>query len=331
MKAWRLGALLGSAAIAWAGQLAAGDSGGSAQVWLERMSAAINQMTYQGTFVYVQDGDMVTMRVTHVAGEDGVRERLVSLSGLPREVLRDSNGVRWVLGEDRSVLADQAFNRSFLPQLPLDQQDSTESCYQLELIGNGRVAGQDVQGLKVTPNDAYRYGYALWLEERSGLPLKWELVAPDGRALARLMFTDLRVGSEVDLAELTPSSQLKAYRTVESQIPADVRPEQSLPRWQPKRLPPGFHLTAHHLYGLQGDSELEHLIYSDGMAAVSVYVESSDAPGGEAGTPAEATIRRLGTTHAFSRSASGAVITVIGDVPADTVAFIGNAVAPTND
>ena len=57
-----------------------------------------------------------------VAGETGVRERMVSVSGVPREVIRDSSGVRWVLGDDRSVLQDQGFNRTFFPQLPLDQQ-----------------------------------------------------------------------------------------------------------------------------------------------------------------------------------------------------------------
>lgn len=74
-----------------------------ARDWLERMSAAMSQMDYQGTFVYVQGDDVVTMRITHVADEAGVRERLVSMSGAPREIIRDSNGVRWVLGDDHSV------------------------------------------------------------------------------------------------------------------------------------------------------------------------------------------------------------------------------------
>ena len=76
--------------------------------WLDRMSAAMSQMSYQGTFVYVRGDDVVTMRITHVVDENGARERLVSLSGAPREVLRDSSGVRWVLGDDQSVLEDSA-------------------------------------------------------------------------------------------------------------------------------------------------------------------------------------------------------------------------------
>lgn len=293
-----------------------------ARDWLERMSAAMSQMDYQGTFVYVQGDDVVTMRITHVADEAGVRERLVSMSGAPREIIRDSNGVRWVLGDDHSVLADQPFNRSFFPQLPLDQQDTTEQCYALELGGNGRIAGRPVRGIRVLPRDDYRYGYTLWLEERSALLLKWELVDHQRKPLARLMFTDFRVGSEVDVEELDPSSQLNRFRTVESSLPSGHGQASDPPRWKPRVLPPGFQLTAHRFFGRQDRGIFEHLVYSDGLAAVSVYVES-DGEFAEQKTG----LSRMGTTHAFSRLSDDVMITVIGDVPEATVRYIGDAVA----
>jgi len=94
----------------------AGSNSNAAQ-WLERMSAAMSQMTYQGTFIYVQGDEVETMRITHVSDQEGVREHLVSLSGLRREILRDSNGVRWVQGEDLQVMEDSAFGRSFFPEI----------------------------------------------------------------------------------------------------------------------------------------------------------------------------------------------------------------------
>jgi len=290
--------------------------------WLERMSAAMSQMDYQGTFVYVQGDDVVTMRITHVADDAGIRERMVSMSGSPREFLRDSNGVRWVLGDDHSVLADPAFKRSFFPQLPIDHQDRTQRCYALELGGTGRIAGQKVRAVSVLPKDHFRYGYRLWLEERSALMLKWELVDGDRKPLAKLMFTDVRMGSEVDTSELVPSSQLKKFRTVESRLPTGRGEAAAAPRWQPSRLPPGFELTDHRLFGQHGRGIFEHLVYSDGLAAVSVYVESDEGEEGQA-----AGLSRMGTTHAFSRLSDGVFITVIGDVPEATVRYIGNAVS----
>jgi sigma-E factor negative regulatory protein RseB len=309
---------MGSTAGAVAGEPGAGSD---PRQWLERMTSAMSQMSYQGTFVYVQGDDVVTMRITHVADDAGVRERLVAMSGAPREVLRDSSGVRWVLGDDHSVLQDQAFSRSLFPQLPTDERDRTERSYDLKLGGTGRIAGQPVRSLEVKPKDAYRYGYSLWLEEHSALLLKWQLVDSEGRTLAKLMFTDIRMGSEVDPDELNSSSALKKFRTVESRLPSGQGLAQKAPHWRPARLPPGFELTTHRFFGPQDSGMYEHLVYSDGLAAVSVYVESGGSDGAQ--NPG---LSRHGTTHAFSKTADGVVITVVGDVPAATVELIGEAI-----
>jgi sigma-E factor negative regulatory protein RseB len=288
---------------------------------LERLTAAMSQMNYQGTFVYVQGGDVETMRITHVSDADGVRERLVALSGPPREVLRDSSGVRWVLADDQSVFEDAAFNRSFFPELPLDQYDRIEASYTLKLGPKARIAGHKAQNLKVVPRDAYRYGYSLWLEDHSGLLLKWELIDSNRKPIAKLMFTDVRLGSEVDVKELISTSQLKKFKTVESKLPSGKRLSKAEPRWEPSSLPGGFELTAHRFSGKEGEASYEHLVYSDGLAAVSVYVEN---PVPESG--ARAGINRRGTTHAFSRTSDDMRVTVVGDVPAITVKFIAEAV-----
>jgi sigma-E factor negative regulatory protein RseB len=248
---------------------------------------------------------------------------LVSVSGAQREVLRDSNGVRWVLGDDHSVMADQAFDRSFFLRIPLGHREQTEQCYAFKLGGTGRIAGQAVRSLHVLPKDDYRYGYTFWLEQHSALLLKWELIDRRQKALAKLMFTDFRMGSEVDPAELKPSSQLTNFKTVESRLPAGRGQATAMPHWRPSSLPPGFALTDHRYFGPREQQMFEHLVYSDGLAAVSVYVEKElDDPGQPMG------LSRMGTTHAFSRLLDGFVITVIGDVPAGTVRYIGNAVVP---
>ncbi len=313
-------AMLAAGLLALAGTLASADSAEPRQM-LERMTAAMSQMTYQGTFVYVRGDQVETMRITHVADGSGARERLVALSGPPREVLRDSNGVRWVLGDDGSVFEDAAFNRSFFPKLPLDQSDQAVHSYILKTGPGSRIAGHQARNLKIVPKDGYRYGYSLWLEKHSGLLLKWELIDSRRKPLAKLMFTDLRLGSEVDLKELKPDSQLRKFKTVESSLPSGGKASNSEPRWLPSRLPPGFRLTAHRFSRDSGHGLYEHLVYSDGLAAVSIYIESVAADG-----RAPAGVKLHGTTHSFSRRADDILITVVGDVPAITVKAIGNAV-----
>ena len=312
--------LLVAVLVSPATELQAGSSDTPRQM-LERMTTAMSQMSYQGTFVYVQ-GDIVdTIRITHVADEKGVREHLVAVSGPPREVIRDSNGVRWVLADDQSVFEDAAFNRSFFPELPADQHDQTKTSYAMKRGETGRIAGHRVNNLNILPRDRYRYGYSLWLEEHSGLLLKWELIDHSGKVLARLMFTDFRLGSEVDMGELRPASQLKKFKTVESGLPAGRGKKKTVPKWIPGSLPPGFELAVHRSFNENSDGIYEHLVYSDRLAAVSVYIESNKSQSGQ-----PAGLKRRGTTHAFSRFSGNMLITVVGDVPAITVKMIGNGV-----
>ncbi|MDT8320148.1 MAG: MucB/RseB C-terminal domain-containing protein [Xanthomonadales bacterium] len=298
-------------------------AGESPRNWLERMSIAMSQLSYQGTFVYIQGNEVETMRVTHIVDEKGVRERLVAVSGESREVIRDASGVRWVLGEQHSIMRDDAFKRAFFPSLPVDQYDQAEHSYQLRMAGKARIAGHQARLLNVIPKDRYRYGYSLWLEQHTGLLLKWELLDAGQKPLAKLMFTDLRLGSQVDPKDLVSNEQLQRFRTVKSALPAGNASAKRQPRWAPNELPPGFRLALHRYTQDAEHGIYEHLVYSDGFAAVSVYVEAAAAAkSGQAG------LNRMGTTHAFTRVLDDMLITVVGDVPAVTVKFIGDAVGP---
>ena len=288
---------------------------------LNQMSLAMSQMTYQGTFVYVQGSLVETMRITHVVDENGIHERLVAETGPQREILRDASGVRWIAKDSKSMVRDPAFKRSYFPEVNVAAIEMAADYYTIAIGGLEPMAGRQGRKLSIVPRDRYRYGYTLWLEDPSGLLLKWELFENSARPLARLMFTDLRFGREVDLAELQTSEPVEEYATHASDIPANQELTNALPRWAPTSLPPGFSLTAHRRQDKRTPEIFQHLIYSDGIAAVSVYVE----PAVE-GRDTFAGITRMGTTHAFSRRQGGLQITVVGDVPAITVQEIGEAV-----
>lgn len=306
--------------LGFCGVLQAADS---PRDWLERMSIAMSQLSYQGTFVYIQGNDVETMRVTHIVDDKGVRERLVSVSGESREVIRDASGVRWVVGEQHSIMRDDAFKRVFFPGLPLDQYEQVEHSYQIRVAGMARIAGHQSRLLKVVPRDRYRYGYSLWLEQRTGLLLRWELLDAGQKPLAKLVFTDLRLGSQVDPRDLNSNEQLQRFKTVESVLPAGDASVQVQPRWAPGKVPPGFRLALHRYTKDAERGVYEHLVYSDGLAAVSVYIEAAAAA--ETGKTG---LSRMGTTHAFTRTLDDMLITVIGDVPAVTIKLIGDAVGP---
>ncbi len=297
------------------------DNSSQARKWLERMTKAMSEMSYQGTFVYVRDGVVETMRITHVSDETGVRERLYSLSGPRREVIRNRKGVRCVLQDSNSVVEDTAVANTFFPEIPLAAIGHKPAGYHLKLNGKARIAGQTARRVSIKPRDVFRYGYDYWLEEETGLLLKWVLKDTDQKVLAKLMFTDFSIGPDIDLKELESDSPAENFIALPTFSKVKTVVATANPRWKPHRLPPGFKLSSHNQQ-MSPEGIFEHMVYSDGLASVSVYIEKKGS---------EVRVLRgfsqLGTNNAYSRQKGELQITVIGEVPAVTVKTIANSVA----
>ena len=298
-------------------------AGGAEQAreWLEKMTTAMSQLSYQGTFVYIRDGGVETMRITHVTDETGVRERLYSISGPHREVIRDQKGVRCVLEDSASVVEDQVVTSSFFPELPLSVISADNSGYRLKTLGESRIAGFTTQRVSIWPEDKFRFGYHLWLDKQTGLLLKWVLFEKSEKPIAKLVFTDFAIGSAINHRELESDTDPADFVEMETVSLQKTVVTQSNPRWQPSKLPPGFNLSSYsHKKG--ADGVYEHMVYSDGLAAVSVYVEQNRDEADVTPGPSQ-----LGTNNAYTRTQDDLQITVIGEVPAITVKSIANEIA----
>ena len=71
------------------------------------------------------------------------------------------------------------------------------------------------------------------------------------------------------------------------------------------------------------DGPISHVMVSDGMASVSVYVEHVKAPEQDKSALG---LSRMGAMNAYGLSLDNAFITVVGEVPASTVMAIAEAV-----
>jgi len=92
--------------------------------------------------------------------------------------------------------------------------------------------------------------------------------------------------------------------------------------WEPNDLPAGFYMTASARQMLPA-GPVEHLVFSDGLASVSVFVEMGRSSAGEVSPDDAAT---LGTSSAFSTSVQGYRVTAVGEVPPETVRVIARAI-----
>ncbi len=294
----------------------------SVRIWLDRMATAMDQVDYQGTFVYIQDGNIDSMRITHVHDDEGSSERLYSITGPRREIIRRNGELKCVFPEDRSIVIDQQLNSQVFPAIPVALLTSPDARYKLRLGGQERVAGHTAQLIEITPIDKFRYGYSLWLETGTGVLLKSVLRDADQLALAKLMFTEIRFGDDVDHSELEPSTVDEEYVNVTPAVPTGVpAPLNEQPRWQPAQLPPGFRLSSHNHENRENGQVFEHLVYSDGLASVSVYIESVNEEHGLVSG-----LSRIGALNAYARQRNDLQITAIGEVPELTVKTIAETI-----
>ena len=162
----------------------------------------------------------------------------------------------------------------------------------------------DVSEVEVLATDPWRYGYRLWLEKRSGLPLRVDLLDGQGRSIEQVAFTDISLDQRPSDADLQTSAEAGLVRV--SPLPSHTgKPA----RWFVPAPPAGFRLRATRPLPDEG----VHLLYSDGLASVSVYVER--VGGGLRGDAR----RQRGAVHARSFWLDGWQVLAIGKVPAATV------------
>lgn len=293
-----------------------------AHEWLLRVHRSAQQLNYEGTFVYQHGGQLDTMRVFHRAAEGVVKERLVSLTGPAREVIRTDDEVVCYLPDQKSVYVEhRRFDgKGFLAIVPERLPDLEEN-YVIELGKIARIAGRPAQQLVIRARDDYRYGYTLWADRETGLLLKADLTNDKGKVLEQFMFTQINIGGDIPPAALEPQTPAEGMVWYRDSRVADGAPTRS---WRPARLPKGFKLSSSVIRRLpKADRVVEQLVYSDSLAAVSVFVEKLD--GGAAET-LEGPMR-MGALYALGKILDGHYITVVGEVPAKTIVMIGSSLA----
>ncbi len=300
-----------------AAPLYAEDSAAAARQWLAKMSTAVHTLNYEGTFVYLHDGNMISMRIIHGAGPKGEQERLIALNGVGREMMRDPKVITNIQYQHSAEVVAKSRSRKPFPAGLLSNNAALDKYYNFCLCGEGRVADRLTRVVLVSPRDAYRYGYRLWIDEASGLLLRYELINAQGAPLEQLMFITLELHPAPPAGLPDPdegaATQSAAPRAEATSVPDKI--------WRITRMPEGFTQTEHGHRTLSSHAvPMEHIVLSDGLAAVSVFIEKLN------GTPGFKGSRQVGAVRAYGSVLREHQITVVGGVPELTVRMIAESI-----
>jgi len=308
-----------AAALAALSSAHAGDR--EARQWLERMSEALATRNYEGRFFHLRDSRSETMRIFHRVDKGRVTERLVSLDGSGREIIRNQSEVICYLPDRRTVLVEKRSDDSTLLAAVPAYNEQLEAHYNIERGPFTKALGRRTQVIMVTPRDQFRYGYRLWLDDETAMPLKSQLCDSNGRVIEQILFAELNFRDRISAESLKPSISGEGFRWIRQ----DVQPQLAAGQvggWDVIRLPAGFRLTTVRVQIIAGSSApVQHLVYSDGLASVSVFIEPND-PRAE---PMRG-LAKVGAAFAFSRALDGHQVTAVGEVPPVTVEAIAAGV-----
>lgn len=286
--------------------------------WIERMRVAPCSRPYAGTFVVLSSsGSMASSRIWHACEGDRQLERVEALSGTPRTVFRRNDEMRTFLPQSRVVRTDQREASGIFPRIPVVSGVSISQFYGVSQLGHERVAGHVADVVWLKPQDSLRFGYRLWSERDTGLVVKLQTLSADGRVLEQAAFSELDLNSPVRADQL--SRMMDATAGFKMVTPAVVKTTAAAEGWALRQSVAGFVPVSCHRRTVSTTDQAQSVLqclYSDGLASVSLFLESFDPER----HPAHSQVSNMGATHLLSqRVPPDAWLTAVGEVPLQTL------------
>ena len=305
--------------LALSAQLASAQA--DAMAWLQRIHAATHKLNYTGTFVYRSGDQAETSRIVHFVGPHGARERLETLDGEPREIVRSGDEVKCYLPGTETVKIDKQNGSAVFPSLLSSNLKDIRENYELTKGGIERIAGYDCQLLLLEPKDNLRYGHRLWADVNTGMLLKSETYQGKSEPIERFAFTQIVIGGRIDQDQLRSrlSAKSRDWRVENS---AAVTASLAASGWTIRPGLPGFKKVTEMKRTQGGSTQVGHVVYSDGLAALSVFIEPLS---NKASMPLPG-LSQHGAINIYSRQIADHRVTVVGETPAESVKRLAEAV-----
>jgi sigma-E factor negative regulatory protein RseB len=291
--------------------------------WLRTMAFAAHETNYSGVFVYQAGGRVETSRITHVVDAHGEHERLQGLDGQRREVIRNNDQV-WLQLGDKKVHFEQQRPRRAFPALLPEQIQSLKANYDVVQQEEDRVADYHAHTLLLQPRDTMRYTRKMWAHSESGLLLKAVVLDEHGKVIEQYAFSQLQIGGKIECKWAVPDEKDVARMARHKHL--SPLPDKNLANvnsgWQVDGLPPGFKKVLEMGRNMRDKQfPVVHMVYSDGLAALSVFVErASDADGYRAG------LKSQGAVHIYNRLVGDHLVTVVGELPPRAIIQVADSV-----
>lgn len=284
--------------------------------WLMRMREASRSRSYIGTLVVSSnDGVMSSARVWHAREAGQQVERIESLTGAPRSSIRRNDEVTTFLPESRVVRTEKRAPMGLFPALADSSESSIPEFYTARRIGADRVAGFAAEVVELAPKDPLRFGYRVWSERKTGLVVKLQTMDSDGKVLEQAAFSELQLDAPVRAGKLgRMMAPPNGWRVEKAEA---VKTDAAAQGWSIGAGVAGFKPVSCYLRPMAGaaaSGATLQWIFSDGLAAVSLFLEPFDPQ-----RHLQEGLFSSGATQTLTRRVQDWWLTAVGEVPPQTL------------
>jgi sigma-E factor negative regulatory protein RseB len=288
---------------------------------LTKISHAAKTLPYTGIVVHQTPEQSVTTRITHLVDRAGVeQEKIEFLDGPVQEIIRRNDEIMLYRPDSKTVLVDRRMTGRFFPSLISGNAQAIIENYNLKVTGNERIGGLECQWITLEPKDGMRYMHRLCSELQSGLLLRAAMYNNQNQMVESFSFTQLEMGRGVANQNLRSRFEAIPGWQKDYVVPKDVTTQET--GWQAASVPPGFKKVLEFSRTLAGrNAPVSQIIFSDGLAHVSVFVESANGV-----EKVMTQSNGAGATNYALRPVAEFQITVVGEVPVAAVQAIADGV-----
>lgn len=287
--------------------------------WMAHMRGAACRRSYVGTFVVISaTGAMSSSRIAHACDGGLQVERVETLSGVPRTVFRRNGEVRTFFASSRTVRTDRSDTPALFPQPSVVAGTKLSQFYAVQRLGLERVAGRSADVLWLKPQDDLRLGYRIWADQETGLVMKLQTLSSNAKVMEQAAFSEIDWNASVKAEDLSRAMDaVDGFQRVSPEVRKTSAQEEG---WVLRQPVEGFVPVQCYRRTLSveaGARSVLQCLYSDGLASVSLFMESMDATrrGG-----VEVQEVSMGATQMLARRAGEDTwLTIVGEVPRKTL------------
>ncbi len=302
--------------------------------YFNKMVETVSSINYKGILVFnnVAPGDdnISALEIVH-SHQDQEESRISSIDGRPISVYRKNDQIKELLGGKRQI--EKIMNNPFenFCAKTLDNLQLVQN-YIFEFGLDSIVAGRGVKVVMLKPKNKQVFGYSFYIDKEYYMPLKMNYIPHNGANINSYMFvnieypthfneTDLKIKMNGKVVMPDQEEKLADKSLIDENKHANNKGEKYASNWKIEYLPQGFKIFDHQVKKFhKKNSSVEHFVFSDGIALISVYIEALPENQMFRGSSIK------GAMSAYGAVQNGHQIVVVGKIPIETLELVGNSV-----